>query len=508
MRLALSALVTGLFAASLPASAEIEHDALVAGYKAAFTCSATFNAGQTLGEIEANELTGIYPDYRETMAALPPAEIDERNKVVSVRYSLTAAPRLAAWRPGFGCSQLPLGADLSEAHHLPHFVNASTSNTPDRATTIGANASVTFPVLIAERLEAPIAFAFDGQTYGEDTRTSAVLIVRNGEIVAEQYARGIDAETPQRTWSVAKSITTTVLGAAAGDSIIGPESSALLEAWSQGADPRRKITLANLLHMASGLESGEKGSRTDAVYFGGAAVADQAVTSQIEAVPGTRYKYANNDTLAAMRALREAIGDDQVFHNYPYREVLYKIGATHTVMETDWNGDFIASSQVWSTARDLARIGELYLNNGRWGDEQILHPEWVRFVTTPAPAQPEDNDFGYGAGFWLLPNDPGVPYDAFAAMGHRGQMLVIIPSEGLVIVRRGYDYSGSGYFDIAGFTRDVVSAIHAAEAQRLAEEEAARLAEAANQPQELTAEERRERRERPLNQRSRPFETN
>lgn len=505
MRLALSALVTGLFAASLPAAAEIEHDALVAGYKAAFTCSATFNARQTLGEIQANELTGIYPDYREAMADLPPAEIDERNKTVSVRYSLTAPPRMAAWREGFSCSQLPLGAGMTEAHHLPHFVNANMPSLPDRSSTIGASAQITFPVLIAERLEAPMAFAFDGQTYGPNTQTSAVLIVRNGEIVAEQYARGIDAETPQRTWSVAKSITTTVLGAAAGDSIIGPESSVLLEAWSQGADPRRRITLADLLHMASGLDSGEKGSRTDAVYFGGAAVVDQAITGQIEAVPGTRFKYANNDTLAAMRALREAIGNDDVFHNYPYSEVLYKIGATHTVMETDWNGDFIASSQVWSTARDLARIGELYLHNGRWGNEQILHPDWVRFVTTPAPAQPQESEFGYGAGFWLLPNDPGVPYDAFAAMGHRGQYIVIIPSEDLVIVRRGYDYSGGQAFDITDFTRDVVSAIHAAEAQRLAEEEAARMAEMENQPQELTAEQRQERRERPLNQRSRPF---
>ncbi|MCI4644357.1 MAG: beta-lactamase family protein, partial [Hyphomonadaceae bacterium] len=156
----------------------------------------------------------------------------------------------------------------------------------------------------------------------------------------------------------------------------------------------------------------------------------------------------------------------------------------------------------WSTARDLARIGELYLNNGRWGDEQILHPEWLQFVTTPAPAQP-DEEYGYGAGFWLLPDDPGVPRDAFAAMGHRGQMLVIVPSEDLVIVRRGYDYSGSGYFDIAGFTRDVVGAIKLAEAERLAAEEAARLSEAGI---ELTLEERRARRDRPMNQRSRPFE--
>ncbi|MEM9739604.1 MAG: hypothetical protein AAF829_07010, partial [Pseudomonadota bacterium] len=174
-----------------------------------------------------------------------------------------------------------------------------------------------------------------------------------------------------------------------------------------------------------------------------------------------------------------------------------------TVLETDWNGDFLISSQVWTTARDLARLGQLYLNNGRWGDEQILHPEWLDFVMAPAPAQPENNDFGYGAGFWLLPDAPGVPVDAFAAMGHRGQYVVIIPSRDIVIVRRGYDPSGEYRFDITAFTRDVVGAIEAAEAERMGAEEAARAAEwaayeealARSQGTNRTPEERRARRE-------------
>ncbi|MCI4644591.1 MAG: serine hydrolase, partial [Hyphomonadaceae bacterium] len=342
MRLALTVLAAGLLA-SVPANAEPGHDALVAGYKAAFTCSATFNASQTLAEIQSNELTGIYPDYREAMAGLPPANIDETAKTVSVSYAPGAAPRIAAYHEGFGCSQLPIGAGPEAARFLPRFVGPQLPTGSDRGSTIGANVQITFPVHISDRLAAPISFAFDGQTYGEGTQTSAVLIVRRGEIVAEQYARGIDAETSQRTWSVAKSITTTILGAAAGDSILGPNSTALLEAWSHGADPRRNITLANLLHMSSGLMTGEKGSRTDALYFGGARVVDEAITAQLDATPGTRFNYSNNDTLASMRALREALGSDEAYHNYPYREVLYKIGATHTVMETDWNGDFVAS---------------------------------------------------------------------------------------------------------------------------------------------------------------------
>lgn len=469
-------------ALAMPAAAQGASDtdlmrkSLAAGYKAAFTCSATFNAGQTLAEIQANELSGIYPDYRAEMASLPAARINEQARTVSVSYDASAPPRIAAWRPGLGCAQLPVTADADAIQYLPAFESWPSPSSLDRSSAIGANVQVTLPVHITERLDAPLSFAFDEQTYGTGTKTSAVVIVRGGEVVAERYARGIDHETPQRTWSVAKSITATILGAAANDGIIGPESTSLLETWRSGADPRSAISLANLLHMASGLDSAERGSRTDRVYFGGARVTDEALTGGLEVAPGTRFKYANNDTLAAIRALREAIGDDAVFHNYPYTEVLWKIGATRTTLETDWNGDFLSSSQVWTTARDLARIGELYINNGKWGSEQILHPDWLEFVTTPAPAQPS-GEFGYGAQFWLMNQFEGVPGDAFAAMGHRGQYLVIIPSRDLVIVRRGYDESGGTRFDIAGFTRDVVMTIDAAERARLAAEEAARLAE-------------------------------
>ncbi|MEM9738705.1 MAG: serine hydrolase, partial [Pseudomonadota bacterium] len=325
MRIALSVIAFAVTLAS-PVNAQSADQpdlSLVAGYKAAFTCSAMYNGGQSLPEIQANELSGIYPDYRGAMATLPAAQINNEMKTVSVRYAAGTAPRIAVWRDGFGCTQLPPGADVSDARFLNRFGRVLRPSGLDRATAIGANVQLTLPVHITDRLGAPMSFAFDGATYGQGTRTSAVVITFRGEVVAEDYDRGVGPETSQRTWSVAKSISATILGAAAGDSIIGPESTRLIDSWSHGADPRRDITLANLLHMGSGLESGVRGSRTDAVYFGGARAIDEAFTSQLEAQPGTRYKYANNDTLASMRALREAIGDDEEYFNYAYNEVLH-----------------------------------------------------------------------------------------------------------------------------------------------------------------------------------------
>ncbi|MDJ0920478.1 MAG: serine hydrolase [Henriciella sp.] len=452
--------------------------AYAAGYKALFTCSATFIADQSQAVINANELDGIYVDYRPFMSNLSDPIINERKKAVSVRFDRSLPPRMAVWRSGMGCALLPIGAKPDGADWLQTYAGLSANTARDISTALGDNVLLTDNTIALERLEAPVSFAFDGTTYGEGTRTSAVVITHKGEVIAEQYGRGVGADTPQRTWSVAKSLTATVIGAALQDGLVGLDNTAIIDEFNHGADPRRDITLRNVLHMASGLDSGHRGSRTDEIYFGGVRVMDMIAPRLVEARPGVRFKYSNYDTLIAMRYLREAIGDDPQYHRYPYNAVLNKIGALSTILETDWDGDFLSSSQVWMTARDMARLGQLYLQGGKWGDEQILHPDWVDFVTTPAPAQPESGDFAYGGSFWLLSDSAGVPEDAYAALGNRGQAIVIVPSHDLVIVRRGYDVAGEARFDIAAFTRNIVAVMDRIEAEKIAAALAETMAEA------------------------------
>lgn len=449
--------------------------ALAAGYKALFTCSATFMADQSKAVIDANELDGIYESYRPLMKKVSEANINERKRLVTSRYDGDMPPRIASYRPGLGCSLLPIGAGPESASWLPAYDSPPAQMGPDTSTALGDNVVITDNVLALDRLGVPVSFAFDGSTYGEGTRTSALVVVHKGQVIAEQYGRGMDADKPQRTWSVAKSLTSTIIGAAVQDGLIGLDNEAVISAFNKGGDPRRAITLRHVLNMSSGLESGTRGSRTDRVYFGGAAAMDMIPSAILEAKPGTRFKYANNDTLIAMRSLREALDDDAKYRAYPYTALLNKIGASSTILETDWQGDFISSSQIWMTARDMARIGQLYLQNGRWGNEQILPNDWVEFVTKPAPAQPTSGDFGYGGAFWLIGGVDGAPEDAYAGLGNRGQHLVIIPSRDLVIVRRGYDVAGLERFNIAKLAGDVTAAIDSIEAARRAAEEAARL---------------------------------
>lgn len=470
-------LPASLAAAQEGGTTDISKAALAAGWKAAFICSGVFVAGQTLPEIERNELSGIYPDYRTNFDALPPADIDNARKIVSVTYANDLPPRMAAYRPGFGCTQLPVGAGEEALSFLPRFASWPGAPAQDRGSAIGSNVKISLRIEEAERLEAPVSAAFDEITYGNGTRTASVIVVQGGQIVAERYDRGIEHETPVRTWSVAKSLTATLIGAARRQGLIDIDYPAVIAEWNKGADPRRAITIRNLLHMASGLDSGENGSRTDRLYFGGARVMDTAATGILEEKPGTRFKYANNDTLIAMRALREAMKDDGKFHRFPYESLLHKIGAMHTTIEIDWDGDFISSSQVWATGRDLARIGQLYLQDGMWGNERLLPEGWATFVRTPAPAQPAEGA-GYGAQFWLMNDASGVPQGTFYAAGNRGQYIVIIPALDAVIVRQGFDIIGGARFDINRFTADISVALNAAAAERAASLDAASAAEA------------------------------
>ena len=438
---------------------------LVAGYKAMFTCSATFNGGKAQDDIFVDELKHIYSAYEPLLDDVGDAEIDRKKKIVSVTFAEDMPPRISAWRKHLGCTALPQGAAETFIKTLPsislkddanevHLKPWPMGDVIDQDNNVsGYDESV---------LEQAVEAAFQGQYKG---RTSAVLIVKDGQIIAENYKHGHTKYTSQRTWSVAKSIAASVIGVAVKDEIVELDAETGLAAWSRREDPRQAITLENLLHMNSGLHTPIAGNRTDQIYLGGGLVSHHATRNPLEAPPGERWNYSNNDTMLAMRTLREKIGYDKRYWEYPFKNLLHKIGMNHTSLEMDWNGDFIMSSQVWTTARDLARLGLLYLNDGVWEGEQILPDDWSDYVVSLATDQPDGYERdpeapgrAYGAQFWLYKNYEGVPNDTYAALGNRGQFVIIVPSRNIVIVRRGYDYRGN-YFDGPKFTADILSAL-------------------------------------------------
>ena len=382
------------------------------------------------------------------------------------RFSQTpkpSPPRIAAWRPRLGCAQLPIGAPMTAVADLPRLDSIAVPDLDAQPWPMGdLGAVLPLPKSVRTKLDAVVAKAFDRTSFGAGTETTAVVVIAGGRIVAERYRDGYAPHVPQRTWSVAKSITGTLVGRAAALRMLDPAAPAPVADWQSSGDPRATITLNNLLQMNSGLWTNGPGSRTDDVYVGGASVEETAATKPLEFAAGTRFNYANNDTLLAARALRWATNGGRRALEFPFTELFWRIGMTRTTPETDWRGNFILSSQVWTTARDLGRLGLLYLADGKWGGEQLLPAGWARFVATPAPVQPPSHapgKPGYGTSFWTFGGVEGLPADSFAMLGNRGQIVMIISSRNIVIVRRGFDKAGGAQFDGARFAKATLDAL-------------------------------------------------
>ncbi len=472
IRIAKLAALSLLFA-PIPVAAQSQDDldtrydrALAAGYKALFLCSAIANAerngtARTPESVMEWELTGIQApldeivsdlSYRivrqgqandiEEAATLSSADgysrTTSRVERVEVEWAQDMPARLAVHDAGAGCHLLPIGAALPLSTNTTLAVEAESPEPLARAGTVPGEL-------------ATVAGRVFGQLYGEDARTTAILVMQDGNLVQEVYADNFGPDVPQRTWSVAKSIAATLVGAAVQRGEVSVDDPAGL-GLGEG-DPRAEITIDQALRMATGRYSDTAGSRTDPLYHGGTSVTERAANWPLLYIPGTFWRYANNDTLMAVAAIADGFADN------PPAAFFARAGMPHTVAETDWQGDYVLSSQVWTTTHDLARLGQLYLDDGVTPDgERILPEGWAEYVSAPSGPQP-DGEWGYGAGWWIMSGFDGIPDDAFAARGNRGQYLVVIPSRNLVIVRRGEDPAGGSGFNIAAYTRDVLAAL-------------------------------------------------
>jgi CubicO group peptidase (beta-lactamase class C family) len=455
-------LIVAAFFAAVPVVGHVQEDphvrALAAGYKAAFVCSGVFNAGQTPEQIAADDLEGIYPQYQALVRSLPAPQVDRTKRMVSVAFDERLPPRISIWRPGLGCTQLPIGAGPEIAPTLPQLQAVRPSGDLDKRAWPDGDVGAAATNKPSAALFQVVAKLFDGQTYGAGTKTTAIIVIRDGKILAERYREGYDLHTSQRTWSVAKSITATVVGRAVQLGLLKVDAPANIPEWKHSGDPRAAITLATLMHMNSGLWTDGPGNRTDEVYLGGGLVTQWAAAMPLETAPGSRFRYANNDALLVARSVRATLGDGQTAIDFPFTELFWRIGMFHTTPETDWQGNYVLSSQVWTTARDLARLALLYLNNGVWNGERVLPEAWSKFVATPGAAQPPKGA-GYGAFFWLYGPEQGLPEGTYLMNGNRGQYVFIVPAKKVVIVRRGFDPANGGIFDIARCGRDLLAAL-------------------------------------------------
>lgn len=271
--------------------------------------------------------------------------------------------------------------------------------------------------------------------------TRAVVVVHRGRIVAERHADGTDETTTHVSWSMAKSILHAACGLLVGDGRLALHEPAGLRSWDAPGDPRRDITVAQLLEMRSGLrfledytESDEKVRNVIEMLFGRgqADVAAYAADCPLEQPPGHRFYYSSGTSNLISSRLSDLLGPGEAVERWLRERLFDPIGMKSPSLRFDDAGTWIASSFVFATARDFARFGLLYLRDGIWDGVRQLPAGWVdygRRLSDPAP----DDTFSYGAHWWVVPGRLGT----FQAMGYNGQRITVVPGLDLVIVRLG-----------------------------------------------------------------------
>jgi CubicO group peptidase (beta-lactamase class C family) len=306
------------------------------------------------------------------------------------------------------------------------------------------------------KLADAMAPFFDDPALAE---TRALVVMHRGSIVAERYASGYSPDTRLISWSMAKSVTGTLVGMMVADGLLVLDDPAPVPEWSSPADPRGKITLRQLLQMSSGLDHTEVADDEKAIYEtdttrllfldGRENVARYAEMRNLEAKPGGKYEYstATSHILADIMTRTLTDSSDPVVRRnamleYARGRLFEPLGMTSAMPEFDRNGTMIGGSMIHATARDWAKFGEFLRNNGSVRSAQLLPTSWTRFMKTSSATDPS-----YGGHLWLNKPRPGgrdqvlfpgrAPSDVFAALGHLGQFIVVSPQHRLTIVRLG-----------------------------------------------------------------------
>lgn len=402
--------------------------AIGAAYKAKALATALFTAGRDIDPRRAPEVSA---DSYWPMRFFP-ARIDPAQRSVTV--SLPPFPaRTAVHRDLLGACVLGPGS-------LPA---ADTSVVSPSSTPI---ASTPWPIgPRSTRLDAFVDLAFTEPRRRRLRRTRAIVVVRHGQIVAERYAPQFGETTPFAGWSMTKAVAGALIGILIGEGRLSLGDRALLPEW-QPPDPRSAIQLEDLLRMRSGLGFDETyrdlSSDVNEMLFNQPDMAGYAASRPLVATPGTQWSYSSGTTNILTLIVRNVVGDDD-YAAWPRRVLFDPIGMASAQMEADASGTFVGSSYMLATARDWARFGQLYLDDGVWAGRRVLPEGWVRFSTTPTPESPAGN---WGA-HWYLKLNPDIgggtaaaariAADAFFTIGHEGQTLTVIPSLGLVVVRLG-----------------------------------------------------------------------
>ena len=417
-----------------------------AGFTAKYLCSSTFISQRNPEIVFQEDVATIDPLLKPVTW-----RVNSEKKSVSANY-LGLFNTTAIYREGCGCSLL-IGTTEEKMRRQTFFKPASDDVQPTRRDDLTWPEGSRGPVdptslgIDSKKLKKAldVAFAEPGPTKPKKTR--AIIVIYDGRMVAERYAHGFNKDMPLLGWSMSKSVTNALVGIQVKNRRLDIKAPAPVAEWQNDGNPRREITLDQLLRMSDGLEFEElylPPDDTTRMLYESYDFAAYAAGRPTVAKPDAKWNYSSGTANIIARIVRQAAEKNYPqYYNFIRDELFHKIGMYSAVMEPDASGTFVGSSYTFATPRDWARFGLLYLQDGVWQGERILPEGWVKYSVTPTPQAPRGE---YGALFWLnagSPSDsedrrwPSAPRDAFAATGFQEQKVIIIPSKKLVLVRFG-----------------------------------------------------------------------
>ncbi|TPI52524.1 MULTISPECIES: serine hydrolase [unclassified Mesorhizobium] len=407
------------------------------GYSAKIVCSNVFIAGRDANEVLAIDVQA--PGH--PLLKLMRVSVDKNRGTVSAGLLGFLGKSIAVFRDGLGCASVPDG-DVGKARRTAIHVEPS-----------AARQDALWPE--GERVEASqnsevAKIVDDAAMTGAGMR--AVVVVKNGRVMAERYGEGFSARTPLLGWSMTKTVNAAMVGTLVKNGKMAMTNQGLFAPWK--ADGRAAISLADMMAMSSGLEFnedyGDVADVTRMLYLE-PDMAGFAEAKPLTGEGGKVFSYSSGTAVMLSRLWQDAVGDKAKALTWPRTALFEPLGMHSAVLETDEQGTFVGSSYLYATAHDWARFGQFLLQGGVWNGNQILPAGFVDWMREPASASKV-----YSKGqLWIeAPGDEenpgagvaaGLPKDTYWMEGHDGQTVAIIPSEQLVVVRLGLTPAKLGY---------------------------------------------------------------
>jgi CubicO group peptidase (beta-lactamase class C family) len=428
-------------------------------------CSAAFVAGRPAQDLMAQDVLPASP-----VLALIKVSIDEVQHSVTTRFA-GVVERRAVLLNHRGCV-LDLEPDAAAQPHTPSADLSQAWPTGDAA----VPAADWGAAVNAAKLKQVADDAFIGAGDPLASNARGLAVVQQGRMLVLRDAPGFAAGTALHGWSMTKTVTGMLTHKLAAEAGL-PLDASVVDAFPAGREPawvadwrkdaRRNIKVSDLMTMRDGLamtEDYEPWGSVPHMLWGTPNAAAWAANHPVEVAPGTRWRYLSATANLLAAVARGRFASDVEYWDYPRKALFDPIGAKSAVLETDSAGNWIGSSYLWASVGDWARLGQLMLQDGKWGGQQVLPPGWLKRASTPATAQGEGQ--GYGALTWLYGNPQageckshtGVPPDTVVMGGHWGQIVAVVPSRDAVVVRLGWTFK-HGQFDDCKLIADVLSTL-------------------------------------------------